>query len=345
MYNEENIKAKLDNIKAVKKENIASKKFKSFYKENKPYIDECYAYYLEYKLKKENYLKPVQYDMNKFMRGLGMEKTILVLTANSIEEGILLHGLVDVGKEKLDYYLLNDSVYHVCRLNGHNIVHMHASKTGEELTRKTINAASSIFTPDAIILLGICYGVDLDNYELGNVLISSGLKNYRLNFRDSDENDETIFEAEEEEFKCPNNHLISIVSHIFSYRQIYSSIQEKNRSKVTVQWKMGTILSSNSLMSSKKVKQAVINAFGTVRPRPIGGEMEGGGLLKTKIVEEQSLDRWLVVKGICDWGEKKNSLDKDPKVSEHMKDAIQAMAMVHTWSVFYEMLKQECFMR
>lgn len=345
MYSEDNIKAKLETIKAVKKENSASENVKNFYKKNESYISACHSYYLEYKSKKEYYLNPMQFDdIDKFKKGLD-GKTVLVLTANPIEEGILLHSLVDAGKEKLDFYLLNDNVYHVCRLNGHTIVHVHASKTGEEFTRRTINAASSIFKPDTIILLGICYGVDFNKYALGDVLISSGLRTYRLNFRDSDESDETIFEAEEEDFKSPNNHLISIVKQIFSYRQIYSSIPEMNGSKVSVNWETGTVLSSNSLMSSKRVKQAVVKAFGTAKPKPIGGEMEGGGLLKAKIVEEQNLDRWLVIKGICDWGEKKNSLDENPMVSEHMKDAIQAMAMVHTWSVFYEMLIQKCFVR
>ncbi len=345
MYNEDNVKAELDNIKAIKEENSASENVKNFYQKNEPYINACHAYYADYESKKEYYLKTMQYnDINNFKKEL-VGKIILVLTANPIEEGVLLHSLVDAGREKLAFYLLNDNVYHVCHLNEHTIIHVHASKTGEELTRRTINAASSIFEPDIIVLLGICYGVDFNNYSLGDVLIASGLKTYRLNFRDSDKTDETIFEAEEEDFRIPNSHLFSVVKQTFSYRQIYSSISERNGSKISVNWKTGTILSSNSLMSSKRVKQAVIQAFGAAKPKPIGGEMEGGGLLKTKIVEEQSLDRWLVIKGICDWGEKKNSLDENPKVSEHMKDAIQAMAMVHTWSIFYEMLMQECFLR
>lgn len=345
MYSEDDFRAGLDNVKSQKKENSASENVKIFYRENEPYITSCYNYYLQYQSEKVNYVKDVQYEeIDAFKKEL-WGKIILVLTANPIEEGILLHSLVDTGKEKVSFYLLNDYAYHVCHLNEHTIVHMHASKTGEEFTRRSINAAGNIFEPDAIVLLGICYGIDFQNYKLGHVLISSGLKTYRLNFRDLDENDETIFEAEEEDYKSPSNHLVSTVSHIFSYRQVYSSIPETNGSKVSVAWKIGTVLSSNSLMSSKRVKEAVIKAFGIARPKPLGGEMEGGGLLKTKIVEEQDLDRWLVVKGICDWGEKKNLLDGDPKVSEHMKDAIQAMSMVHAWSVFYEMLTQGCFKR
>lgn len=342
MYSEDDFRAGLDRVKTQKNENSASENVKDFYKKNEPYITSCYSYYLQYKSNKSNYVKSAQYEIERFKQEL-IGTVILVLTANPIEEGVLLHGLTDAAIKKMKFFLINDYAYHVCHLYEHTIVHMHTGKTGEEFTRKTINAAGSIFEPDVIVLLGICYGIDFQKHTLGEVFISSGLKTYRLNFRDSNKNDETIFEAEEETYKTPNNHLITTVRQIFSYRQVYSFIPEVNGSKVSITWDMGTVLSSNSLMSSKRVKEAVIKAFGTAKPKPLGGEMEGGGLLKTKVVEEQDLDRWLVVKGICDWGEKKNFLDDDPQVSERMKDAIQAMAMVHAWSIFYEMLAQECF--
>lgn len=338
VYNEEDLRAEFDKISCQKREKSASENVKAFYSNNETYINTCYNYFLQYDAKREEYINGIPCveidELKKELRG----KIILVLTANPIEEGILLHSLADVGKEKLGLFWINNYAYQVCHLNEYTIVHVHARRTGEEFTRRAINAASSIFNPDTIILLGICYGIDFQNNKLGDVLISSVLRNYRLNFRDSDENEETIFEAEEEDSERPNKELISNIEGIFPYRIVYSFIPEINGSKVTVNWKSGTILSSNSLLSSKRVKEAVIKAFGAVKPKPIGGEMEGGGLLKAKIVEEQNLDCWLIVKGICDWGEKKNLLAENLRLSNHMKDAIQAMAMVHAWSVFYEMV-------
>lgn len=341
---EEKLKAALDNVKSRKSENSASENVKQFYHNHEPYINSCYNYYLQYERHKADYVESVQYEIEEFKKEL-KGKIILVLTANSIEEGVLLHSLVKVGKQKLGFYFINDHAYHICHFKDNTIVHVHTDKTGENFTRRTINAAENIFKPDTIVLLGICYGFDFDKYELGNVLISSGLKTYRLNFRDSNEDEETVFDAQEEEYKTPNQHLFSMIKQIIRYRQIYSFIPENNGTLVSIRCEEGIVLSSNSLMSSKRVKEAVINAFGSAKPKPIGGEMEGGGLLTTKIVEEQRFERWLIVKGICDWGEKKNLLDKDPKISMHMKDSIQAMAMVHASSVFFEMLMQECFIR
>lgn len=340
-YHDEEIKEGLKQERLKRNESAAIENVKKFYTENEDYIALCYKYYLQYELEKSNYIKSVQYDEKKFVKEI-QGKTILVLTANSIEEGVLLHGLADACKEKVSFYYLYDYAYHVCHINEYTIIHMHAVKTGEEATRRSINAARKMFKPKVIILLGICYGLDYDNHELGTVLISSILKTYRLNFRDSDIGEETIFEAEEEEHKKPNSHLFSHVERIFSYRHIYSSISVKPNLRKKVKWDTGIILSSNSLMSSKKVKTAILEAFGSAKPKPVGGEMEGGGLLKTKIVEEDNLDCWLVVKGISDWGEKKNSFSADPKISQYMKAGIQAMAMVHAWSMFYEMVMQRC---
>lgn len=341
---EEKIKAGLERVKAQNSDSSASENVKKFYIEHEPYITSCHNYYLQYKSQKTKYIKNAVFEHERFQEEL-VDTVVLVLTANPIEEGILLHSLVEMSKEKLSFYVLDDYAYHICHIYGHTVVHMHAAKTGEEYTRRTINAANKFFQPNAIVLLGICYGIDFHKYSLGNVIISSGLKTYRLNFRDSEDSEETIFEAEEEDYRKPNNHLLMQVHQVFSYIQIFSAISEVDGSQVSVTWETGTMLSSNSLMSSKKVKEAVINALGTAKPKPLGGEMEGGGLLKTKVVEEQELDRWLIIKSICDWGEKKNLLADDPNISERMKDGIQSMAMVHSWSVFAEMLLQGCFKR
>lgn len=321
----------------------ADENVRKFYLENREYCEQCYSYYGQYSSKKEKYVNPVFYDkeeqFKKNLKGI----IVLVITANPIEEGILLHGLSDVTNQKNEFYFIDNYAYQVSFCNDYTIVHVHAHRTGEEFTRRAINAATNLFMPDFIVLLGICYGLDYMKHKLGNVFISDSLKTYRLNFRDSEVDDETIFEAEEEYHQNPNNRLLNMIKAVLSYREVYSQIREKDGTQRSVRWDCGTILSSNSLMSSRRVKEAVKEALCGVKPKPLGGEMEGGGLLKTKVVEEQHFDNWLVIKSICDWGEKKNLLDPDPSVSELMKDSIQAVAMVHAWSTFYEMLNQKCF--
>ena len=70
----------------------------------------------------------------------------------------------------------------------------------------------------------------------------------------------------------------------------------------------------------------------------LGGEMEGAGILKSYIVENEGFDKWIIIKSICDWGEKKNALSDDPVESERIKDSLQAFAMANSCGVFDELL-------
>lgn len=340
------IKLGLQQEKGRKNELSASDNVKNFFEDNRQYIENCYEYYNEYKVNKADYIEQDCERSVEKLQSMCMGKTILVITANPIEEGVLLHGLSDAAASKLKFFIIGNFPYHICKIGKYTIVHTHAPRTGAEMTRRTINAATKYIAPTAIVLLGICYGLDFENHQLGDVLIASTLKNFRLNFRDSDSSDETIFEAEvEDSFGVstePRVELQSVVTTNLRYRNIFSIIHDGRGSLRNIKCVGGAILSANCLMSSKKVKMAVLRAFGNVKPKPLGGEMEGGGLLNSEILEN-GFNNWIVMKSICDWGEKKNLLSSDPETSEKMKDAIQAMAMVHSWSGFYEMIKQSVF--
>lgn len=346
MCTNDEIKLGLQQEKGRKNEVSASENVNNFFSANQPYIEKCYEYYKNYDSNKANYIdQRCKSDVEK-LQSMCRGKTILVITANPIEEGVLLHGLSDASTSKLGFFIIGNFPYHVCKIGEYTIVHTHAPRTGVEMTRRTINAATRHVEPTAIVLLGICYGLDFDKNQLGDVLISDTLKNFRLNFRDSDSSDETIFEAEaEDSFGVSTEPRVGLQNGVkanLQYRNIFSIIHNERDSLRDIKCDMGAILSANCLMSSKKVKMAVLRAFGNVKPKPLGGEMEGGGLLNSEILEN-GFNNWIVMKSICDWGEKKNLLSSDPETSEKMKDAIQAMAMVHSWSVFYEMIKQSVF--
>ncbi len=145
MYSEDDFRTGLENKQFQKEGNSAIENVKAFYSKNEPYIKACYSYYLQYDSKKDNYINQVKYEeVDEFKKELN-GRTILILTANPIEEGKLLHSLVDAGK-KLNFYLLN--------------------------------TVSNIFKPDAIMLLGICYGINFNDFDVGNVLISANLKTW-----------------------------------------------------------------------------------------------------------------------------------------------------------------------
>lgn len=344
-YTDEKYEENLQQEKNRKRKNLASENVRDFYSQNREYIQKCYSYYEEYKRCMKNYVNEcIDMDIKKLQSECS-DRIILVITANPIEEGVLLHGLADAERQALDFYTIDGFPYHICKIYGYTIVHGHATSTGEETTRRVINTITKIITPKVIVLLGICYGIDLSKYKLGDVLIATKLKNYRFNFRDYDDSDQIILEAEEENLGVSIEPEVKMQRSLISklnYRNIYSTIYDERQNEREVNWKEGMMLSANCLMSSKTAKEAVLKAFGNVKPKPIGGEMEGGGLLKSRILED-GFGSWMLIKSICDWGEKKNLIFNNPEENEMVKDSIQAMAMVHSWSVFYDMISMKFF--
>jgi len=110
----------------------------------------------------------------------------------------------------------------------------------------------------------------------------------------------------------------------------------------------GKIVSANSLMSCKIVKDAIIGKLKkNVRGEKqlIGGEMEACGIFKSnyKTDDNSEFDRWIIIKSICDWGESKNSLVEDKNENSHIKDSLQAYAMMNSCKLFIFLTKNKAF--
>lgn len=318
--------------------NTAQKNALNFYKKNKVYCDSAYSYYRKYNLNKSKYVKaPKVIDRSFFLKNIG-ENIILILTANEVEESILLYELSETYKKEILSYLVDDSVYQVIKMGKYTLIHNHTLRTGDEFTRRAINAATKLFSPSYILLLGVCYGIDFNKYDLGTVFISNFVHGYRINFRDQEGSEETIFEADTEFQNKPSERLISRISSFFNFFQPQNELFSLDAEAIPIKIVAGNILSSNSLMSSKKVKDAIMSSLYNKGPKPLGGEMEACGIFKSNYFEENNFDNWLVIKSICDWGEKKNALDSDSLKNKKIKESIQAYAMMSTCVVFKTIL-------
>lgn len=273
-------------------------------------------------------------------------KNILILTANDIENNILIYNLFKYSKRKLMNYSLDNGDKFICvninycRLNNYNIIHHHVGKTGDEYTRRAINEVTHYFKPSFIILLGICYGLDINKQELGMVEISEQITGVRINFRDEPNSNKIIFEPEIEFEEAPNSLLTNTVIRKLSNVEIISE-----EIKEPIKYNLGVIVSANSLMSCKVVKDAIMNKLKVDikgKKSLIGGEMEACGIFKSNYIDRdgQKFDKWLVVKSICDWGESKNSIKSDPDENKHIKDSLQALAMMNTCCLFKHLIEK-----
>lgn len=310
----------------------------NFYQNNKEICDLAYTFYDDYKENINKYVKKPTMTSEKNFQSYLCRIKILVLTANPIECGVLLKWLSQKNTAPLDTYLVNSHSYNVFKVNEEQcIIHMNQYKTGEEYTRRAINNAAKLFKPNYICLIGICYGLNILKHSIGSVFISDSITTFRLNFRDQKDSDDVAFEAEEEYAQMPSNDMMQTIKSKLLYTSTYSILSNSGRPTIALNH-IGKFLSSNSLMSSCKVKKAILNAYGNTKPQPLGGEMEGAGILKSYIVEEEKTQKWVIIKSICDWGEKKNALSEDACISDKIKDSLQAFAMTNSCGVFEELL-------
>lgn len=309
-----------------------------FYQKNQSICEKANQYYSETDKNINQYVKYMgAVTKDKFINLLHPTK-ILVITVNPIEKAVFLHWLFDQHSSPVENYLVESMMYTIFHLNNaQTIIHVNPQRTGENETRLTINKTTKIFEPNYLFLLGICYGLDMKKHSIGSVFVSDSIITFRINFRDARDSDDTIFEAENEYDKSPDSKLIERIQQYLSYRVIYSILSEEAK-PTTAKPETGRFLSSNSLVSSRKVKEAVMSQYANTRPKPLGGEMEGAGILKSNLVEENGFTNWIIIKSICDWGEKKNALDADEKKSELIKDSLQAYAMTNTCGAFHDIL-------
>ena len=327
-------------LQEEKKATDAAENIKAFLSDNKPFCDRALVYYNAYKTNVNKYVsRPHRVSADSFKNYL-KPTNILVLTANPIEKGVFLHWMSDKMNAPLETLQINYHYYNIGYIDENLIVHANTGKTGEEYTRRALNNVRKIFTPDYMFMLGICYGLaDMRKYPIGSVFASDDITAFRINFRDKADSDDITFEAEEESFKnkSPDEDLVEAVKGCWTSMQTKSIFSDSNSIHI-VRTEVGKFLSSNSLMDSRKVKAAVLEQCGASKPKPLGGEMEGAGILKSYFVEEDGFNKWMVIKSICDWGEKKNSIHSNPAESERIKDSLQAFAMSNTCGAFENIL-------
>lgn len=333
---------------AAQKSQNAKDNILKFYSGNKVICDKAYQYYKEYETNISKFVKePIHLTADEFLQRL-KDKKMLVLTANPIELGVLVRWLSEKNGSPLETYMVGGYAYNI--YNGVNnnstapkeysIIHVNPGMTGDDSTRRVINSTCKMFQPESIVSLGICYGFDYEKYCIGHVFLSESLTVFRVNFRDS-EGDTIKLEPETEFDKQPAYKLVRSIRERIMYIMAQNFLSD-DEEPVYAKMRLGKFLSTNSLMSNKNAKRTLVEQYCITKPVPLGGEMEGPGILKSDIVQEKDYSNWLVVKSICDWGEAKNELDPDKEKSEQIKDSLQAFAMTNTCSVFDKILSELC---
>ncbi len=168
--------------------------------------------------------------------------------------------------------------------------------------QQTIAKAIAALSPQAIIMVGIAFGIDDQKQQLGDILISEQLRLYDLaRIGTTATNQPTITLRGDKPHAAP------------SLINLYKSADLTWKGAPT---RFGPLLTGDKLIDNQDYR-AELRAL---EPEAIGGEMEGAGLYVA--CHEAKVD-WILIKAICDWADGNKAQDKDARQALAARNAAE----------------------
>lgn len=215
-----------------------------------------------------------------------LQADVVLLTVNAHEQAQLQRALKHkTGREGIPAQGQSNEIYwDYGDINGQKIVIAKSlmGATGDGASFDTVHHAVSDLNPSVVVAVGIAWGAgEADGQKIGDVLLSTQIR-----------------DAQHHKIKDGETILRGDVSSVRgTLIKTFSAAAEIIGKRVH----QGLLLSIETLFDSLEARNAILKA----EPKAIGGEMEGSGLLRALRGIDRQVD-WIVVKGICDWGYKKN---------------------------------------
>jgi nucleoside phosphorylase len=192
---------------------------------------------------------------------------------------------------------------------GMRIVHC-VSEQGGDAAHNTALAAIHAWGPQAIIGVGIAFGVNRENQQIGDVLISKSVFGYELSRVNPDGT------LTQRGLNPPaSSRLLQLFRHV---DQTCKADHGACLHWPTVHF--GTLFSGDKLVDNKDYLDSLLK----LDSEAVGGEMEGLGIYHA--AEHGRVD-WIVVKAICDWGDGNKNIKT--KKRDQMLAAENAARVVH----------------
>ena len=223
---------------------------------------------------------------------------ILLVTVTKIESAAL-HNLLKPlpGSKKILKISKSALTYNVGVLGNYRVCHV-------ECKMGSVAAAGSLATttraiqdwnPKAIIMVGIAFGKDEEEQNIGDVLISEHVLQYQSE-------KVTKTGTLQNRGGKPQSGVILLNRFNSHHDDWHYPIAEAVFSRLLT----GDLLSGEQLIDNKEYRDELLARF----PTAIGGEMEGIGLANAA---HEKRKEWIVVKGICDFADGNKGKDKTTK--------------------------------
>ena len=215
---------------------------------------------------------------------------ILLVTVTTVESKAVMQAFQGVTKHAPHPRRIGKLVYQdLGEVNGAKVFMTRSEMGAGGLggAQKTIQKGIKALKPQAVIMVGIAFGVNEQKQAIGDILVSQQLWLYELQRVGPSE----IVPRGEKPHASP---------------QLINWVQNAELHWEGAAVRLGLILTGEKLVDNIDYREQLKK----LEPEAIGGEMEGAGMY----VECQDTGvEWILVKAICDWADGNKSQDKEQR--------------------------------
>lgn len=192
-------------------------------------------------------------------------------------------------------YILGKT-YYLGRFGFYPAAYIHVDEQGitSPASMPLVSQLVNELAPVAVVMVGIAFGVNEQKQKIGDVIVSDKILPY---------DSQKILENKTEYKEVPKEVGFQLLNAFREYREWIYCLPNSKQSVVYV----GSVLTGSRLVNNYEYRLQLINDFADYKP--IGGEMEAQGIYS--MCKVHGVTEWIIVKGICDWGYKKNSPNKE----------------------------------
>lgn len=232
--------------------------------------------------------------------------SFLIVVATKVEKEEVLRNLTPIPEEESILQTCNGNcTYYLGCFSGYlvAVVKTQMGAVGSEGSMMTTTTSISDWEPKAIVMLGIAFGVNKKNQNIGDVLISDILIQYESKKVNKD--NKKIHRAESPKASIK---LLNRFSEVTGWNH---ELPQEKFAKII----RGQMLTGEVLIDNLDYRNDLLEQY----PEAKGGEMEGSGIYGA--ANSKNID-WIIVKGICDFADGKKSNKKKENQSIAIKSAV-----------------------
>lgn len=239
---------------------------------------------------------------------------VLLVTATQLETLAVL-GLAKeaTGQEHQRRHVESKTFYDLGRIAGASVwlVQSGMGTAGPGGALLTVQKGIAALGPQAVIMVGIAFGVDPRRQQIGDVLVSRQIVLY------------------EQQRLGTSGSALDI--RVRGDRPSASQWLLDRFESAALEWKLapegrpavhfGLLFSGEKLIDHRASRDTLL----ALEPEAVGGEMEGGGLYVA--ASDRKVD-WIIAKAICDWADGDKHIDKDKSQTLAARNAMRLVLEV-----------------